>query len=405
MICIFFSNLLSFFQIRAYNYSEVLFMKIKQFLFKTVFPTLLITGTVLLAVSPIGCKVSEEGIQLLAGDFSVPHITSVAVTSDTTVCLCFDKQVHDATATITAKSSEDSFTATCSFLQEEKQNIYTLNKKMQPGAMYILDGSITDQNGNTLTYSIPFAGYNAFVPDIVLSEIRNAYSTTTDSSTQEKKYKCEFIELYALSDGNLAGLELVSAGDGEEKKYEFPAITVKKGEYIVVHLRKMENGCIDETGTDLTCSTATDSCETARDLWIDNTKARLSQTDIIMLRNANNNSVIDAVVFAQSAITSWKTDFEPFSAAVKSSGVWLDAEGNASCAISSAICSDSLTSSAATRTLSRQNVLLLAQEYSPVKKANNASVWIITANKGSGSAKIPGDTPGRPNSDNAYTEK
>ena len=382
-------------------------MNIKHFLLRTVLPTGLITTTVLLAVSPLSCKMTEEGIQVLTGDFSVPHLDSIHISDEKSALLSFDKPVKAVTASLVCSESKEEIEATESFTDENKTISFAFAEETVVGNNYTISGTVTDNCGNTLTFSIPFTGYNAHVPVLVLSEVRNAYSTTstTDSTTKTtvKKHKCEFVELYALSDGNLAGTELVSAGDGEAKKYVFPPVTVSKGEYIVVHLRKAEDGCVDETGTDLACSTATDSCPTARDFWIDNTKARLSSSDIIMVRNANNNKLIDVLVFATSKTESWSDSYSAYVSAVEQSGIWCDSDGTASCSIESAVSSDAITSSAATRTFSRDISNLIGQDFTSESViTNNAEQWIITANKGSGKTAQPGATPGLPNSTNAY---
>ena len=394
-------------------------MKIKDLLLKTVLPTVLLTGTVLLAVAPISCKVSEEGIQLLTGDFSVPHIESMDVPDGKTVTLYFDKSVRSATASLSESTSLSEPAAfehqnmtiapvTITYQNENKTILFSLAEETSVGALYTLTGTVTDNSGNTLTFSIPFTGYNTHVPQLVLSEVRNAYSTTTDKTTGTKKYKCEFIELYALTAGNLAGIELLNASDGEEKKFLFPSVEVAAGEYIVVHLRKMEAGCIDETGTDLTLSTATDSCPTARDFWADNTKARLASSDIIMVRNSNSGALLDVLLFANSSLSAWDTSYATYISAIEASGIWVDGTGESSCAPSSAVVSDAITSSAATRTLSRKDVPLLPATSSAENSSlitNAAQQWIITANKGSGTKALPGATPGYANSTNAYEAK
>lgn len=415
--------------------------KTKEFLCKTVLPTFLITGIVLFTISPVSCKLSEEGIQILTGDFTVPHLTQIDVPDGEHIVFGFSKPVKEVDAFV-ARWEEDSASAVnTDSISAEENNLpsgkidsfadssalgdtsiipvskefsaqrntvtFTLAQKTKVGHKYSLEGTVADDNGNTLTFSIPFSGYNSDIPKLIISEIRNAYSSSTDKTTGSKKYKCEFIELFSLTGGNLSGVEVLSAADGEERKYVFPSCEINAGEYIGLHLRSKEEGCIDETDGNLTLSFATDSCDTARDFWAANDKACLGNSDAVVVRNGNTGEIIDAVLFAQSTAVEWDEGFAELLSAVEQSGIWVDEDGNASCAIQSAFVCDGITSSAATRTMSRQNVLQLYNAFcadNDTAVTDSADQWIVTANKGSGKNKQPGDTPGYVNSTNVYVK-
>lgn len=413
--------------------SRINISKAKELLLKTVLPTVLITGIVLFSISPVSCKLSEEGIQILTGDFTVPHLTQIDVPDGEHVVFGFSKPVKDVDAFV-CRWEEDSISAeesnlpagkidssadssalgdtsiipvTKEFSAQRNTVTFTLAQKTKVGHKYSIEGTVADDNGNTLTFSIPFSGYNSDIPKLIISEIRNAYSSSTDKTTGSKKYKCEFIELFSLTGGNLSGVEVLSAADGEDRRYVFPSCEINAGEYIVVHLRSKEEGCVDETDGNLTLSYATDSCDTARDFWAANDKACLGNSDAVVVRNGNTGELIDTVLFAQSTAAEWADGFAELLSAVEQSGKWVDEDGNASCAIQSAFVCDGITSSAATRTMSRQNVL---QSYNAFCADNDTAVtdsadqWIVTANKGSGKNKQPGDTPGFVNSTNVYVK-
>lgn len=396
----------------------------KEFLFKTILPTFLITGIVLISISPVSCKLSEEGIQILTGDFTVPHLTQIDVPDGEHIVFGFSKPVKDVDAFVckwdedTASeidSSVDSgalndggiIPVTKEFSAQRNSVTFTLAQKTKVGHKYSIEGSVADDNGNTLTFSIPFSGYNSDIPKLIISEIRNAYSSSTDKTTGSKKYKCEFIELFSLTGGNLSGVEVLSAADGEDCRYVFPSCEINAGEYIVLHLRNKEEGCIDETGNDLTLSYATDSCNTARDFWMINDKACIGTSDAVVVRNGNTSGIIDAVLFAQSSVLEWDDSFTELLSAVAQSGIWVDEYGNASYALQSAFVCDGITSAAATRTMSRQNIMELYDSFCSDKDTSVtgcADQWIVTANKGSGKNKQPGDTPGFVNSTNMYVK-
>ena len=102
-----------------------------------------------------------------------------------------------------------------------------------------------------------------------------ALTTLIGTNSSGKYYKCEFIELRILSDGNLSGLELYSAYDGDSKSYIFPVLDVFRGEVIIVHLRKKDETAVNELGSDLALSKSKYSSDKARDLWAENENARL----------------------------------------------------------------------------------------------------------------------------------
>ena len=227
---------------------------------------------------------------------------------------------------------------------------------------YLIEGYVLDQRGNSLYFKDSFIGFNGRVPKVVINEIRTEYS----------KPKVEFIELKVLSEGNLGGMELVVASDGEEKSYIFPAIEVKPDELVVLHFRKIEDGCIDEIENDKELSTATESSSSV-DLWIENTSARIGKSDVILLKNKRQGEVVDSVLYMESSATSWKTPFLSECAELAiSSETWI---GNP-------VISDGLT---ATRTLSRVNL------------NKDASAWIVTATSKA--------SPGKENSSQKYVAK
>jgi hypothetical protein len=196
----------------------------------------------------------------------------------------------------------------------------------------------------------------------VINEIRTEYS----------KPKVEFIELKVLSEGNLGGMEIVVASDGQENNYVFPAVEVKPNELVVLHFRKIEDGCIDEIENDKELSTATESSSSV-DLWIENTSARIAKSDVILLKNKRQGEVVDSVLYMESSASSWKTPFLSECAQLAlSSETWI---GNP-------VISDGVT---ATRTLSRVNL------------NKDSSAWIVTATSKA--------SPGIENSSQAYSPK
>ena len=215
-----------------------------------------------------------------------------------------------------------------------------------------VEGNVKDSHGNTLYFKNTFQGYNSRVPEVQLNEIRTEYT----------KPKCEFVELLILSDGNLGGMELITASDGEDKVYILPPAEVKSGEYVVIHLRKLEDESEDELDEDITLSSGTES-GSWRDLWAENTSARIAKSDVVLLKDRINGKIVDAVLFAESSYSAWKNDFiESCAKQAYEDGAWKNGYS-----VQNAVCSDGLTTS---RTLSR------------ISSGKTKDDWIVVASKG-----------------------
>lgn len=380
----------------------------KHFLLNSLLPASGLVFAVILAVCPLGCKASEDDLDVLEGDFSVPHIENFIVTGSSSIRMNFTKAVTVADARVHDCESEAEFCrGFVSYCDEVGSTLIELDRNTVIGASYILEGQVADLNGNTLTFSIPFVGFNDHPAKIILSEIRNAYGTASVKDAygeSHKVHRSEYVEVYVLESGNLCGIEICSANDGSDRKYSMPAIEVKKGDYITVHMRKIDaeefdgEGMVSELGDDLTLSTHEDSFDDARDLWSDNTKACFADSDIVYLRNSYDGSIIDVFVYAKSSVYEWKDSFSDVVKAVAKSQVWDGGAG-----VDNAACSDLITSSAATRSWSRQNVDECIANYgNGLPLYNGRDAWMITANSGSGKSMVVGITPGFRNSSNEY---
>ncbi len=243
-------------------------------------------------------------------------------------------------------------------------------EETQIGSVYDMTALASDTDGNTLTFTITFDAFNGRLPELLLCELRNAYSS--------KSNKYEFVRLYCTKSGNLSGLELVNAGDGAGQAFVFPPVEVAAGEYICVHLRKMKDdggswmqaGMTDETDGNRRASTAVDSSDDAWDFWQDNQKSRLSPSDIVLVQNRTNGTVLDAFLFRdpKKESGSWDGKYEPFCRAVEQSGRWLDGQGQAAADFASAFPATNITTSAVTRTMKRRNL-----EFRP----SSAADWYV----------------------------
>lgn len=335
--------------------------------------------SVLLAVCPVSCRSAGEGLSLLSGDFTVPSLTACAVTDSNHVQLTFSKAVDARFLSLCEKGGEE---LTVSVDKSDNPVVtVTTEQPLTVGKQFVLAGEIADRHGNTLTFSVPLTGYNDRVPALALTELRNNWSKAND--------RTEYIEILCLSDGNLSGIEFDNAYKAGKKKYVFPSVEVKKGEYIVLHLQTLTEddsedpkaGVTDELGTNLNLSTvnAKECLATSRDLWAPCTDKTLGATDIVVLRNTNDGgTILDAVVYRTDGKESqWSSYYDTLAKDIIASGVWHNADGDADCSLD---CAADITAlkTAATKSLSRKKV----QSLSAQNISACSSDWTVTASSG-----------------------
>ena len=326
-----------------------------------LFTTLFISSIFLIIFSGISCTLTPEGISIISGNYESPKYLELKVNSKNSLQLLFSTSINLENLKIYPLDETQELQVETKNLGEGIWQIDS-DENFDCTKSYIIEGYVLDERKNSLYFKDSFIGHNDRVPKVVINEIRTEYS----------KPKVEFIELKVLSDGNLGGMELVVASDGQDNSYILPAVEVKSGDLVVLHYRNIEEGCIDEIDNDKELSTATESSD-AIDLWIENEKSRIAKSDVILLKNKRQGEVVDSVLYMESSATSWKTDFISECAQLAlSSETWI---GNP-------VISDGLT---ATRTLSRQNL------------NKDSSAWIVTATSKA--------TPGKENSSQAYSPK
>ena len=298
-----------------------------------IMQTCFLVCVVLFSVVPLSCKVSTSGIEIQGGNFEPPVLQNIEVISDKSICLQFSDSVtlqkivvsksvegiSDSTEHSSDFSLSPSLSAACGEYgyiscttdssDNNKKISILLDTQTEIGQKYEVFGCVEDESGNSLTFCVPFIGYNSFIPQVIINEAQVKYGK--GSVNGETVYRAEFVELLVLEDGNLAGLELISACDGEEKKFVFPPINVKSGEIILVHPRTKESGCINEEGDDLDLAFAPHSKNGIRDLWSQNEESCYNDSsDIIYIKNSIDSSILDAFVYVSSDMTEWKENVQ-----------------------------------------------------------------------------------------------
>jgi len=282
------------------------------------------------------CDMDPAVVSIWGGDMTVPKLVGVETESSTTLVTSFSSPVTilDASVVIPDSDSESSRTASWAIGDDETSVRFTLGEKLAIGTHAVLTASVADDKGNTLSFSVPVTAFNDRVPKLRINEIRTVYS----------KPKVEYIELYALSDGNLSGVEISCAMDTADPAYEFPAVEVCKGDYIVYHLRSVEEGLIDETEA-VDASAGTDAKPFARDFWNTLSKSPLKPTNAIFIRERKGGEILDALVCAEKGLAAWPEVLRPAVDEAVAAGAWKPDSS-----VQAAFCSSGST---ATRTIGR----------------------------------------------------
>ncbi len=329
------------------------------------FQTAALVIAVMLAMNPLSCRMTKFGLDLLHSDSAPPVIQTFSVSGKQRIGIEFSGVVTLADCALSPEieiiGMQSAHSDSGTYLVECE-----LAETLAAGKRYEFSGRAEDASGNSLTFSIPLEGRNYEIPALEITEVHNRKGSGKDHSVAYPKE--EFIELFVLHDGNLAGLEIFSA-DKNAAVYTFPAVQVKKKEIIIVHLTNNdEEGAVSETGSNIKLSkTHWYSSDSARDLWKDGKKSCLADAcDAILLVNPVENTVLDAFVYAPAAAADWPK--ESIKAAAERSveaGCWPDAE------VKSAVQSDGISPS---------------KSFVKTGRKNAADAWSVT--------KSRGETPG-----------
>lgn len=296
----------------------------------TVSQSLLIAFIVILIVCPLSCKITTEGVAFVTGDYVAPKLEEYSLLDGNHIFICFSENVNLDGIVISKKNDSYGFGSEGSnnLLRSNKitncdnegEYIIEFGETATVGEEYVLGGIVEDKVGNTLTFSLPFVGYNPNIPDVIITEFFNE-STTISKKTN--KCRNEYVKLLALEDGNLFGLSIGSASWTNKDAYYFPPINVKKGEEFIVHFNIKGEGCISETGDDLNLASELTAINGVRDLWFNNTKSVFGNTtDVIFVKNNQTGLLIDGFPYFDNEKTEWTTELREWAIKLKESEIY-----------------------------------------------------------------------------------
>lgn len=363
--------------------------------FLTVFA---ICAAAALPVAPVSCRMTEEGIEILPGDKTCPSVENFEVTGSGSFYVTCSEKIVVSSASVNEGGAENPgeelSISGISYDETGKTAQFSLDDETETGKSYVFSAVISDTSGNSVEFSQEFAGFNENPAVLILNEIR----------LTAKNPKSDFIEFFCLRGGNTYGLKVCSAYKGAEYDYYFPAMEVQAGEYITLHNRTYDeekSKAIDETGDDLSLSTAAESFETARDLWREGSNVKIGGTsDVIILKNYSTGKIYDGLPYSGSSSENWtKTLQTEYAELLSTEKIWTGGSE-----ISSAF--QSAKATALTRSISRKNTAEIYEKYSSGEidfVQSSLDDWALTEKTGSGVSLVSGATPGFENSTNYFS--
>lgn len=312
--------------------------KICEFM-KILGESLVISALVCFIVAPVSCKITPEGVDIIGGDYMPPVLEDIKVQDSETIELQFSEKITIKNSVLSvymegiSNSNEHSSTEQLSpalaaaggaygsidtniiYKNDDKTVVFELSEPTVTGKKYELYGVVEDRIGNTLTFCVPFTGYNSKVAKLLMTEIRSCTSTG-------KTGGLEFVEFLVVEDGNTAGLKL-KFGTSTKTDYSFPAMDVKRGDLIVVHTEKGLSDFEDESLDDITVCNHKDASPLAIDLWADNSKGIIGNTDeVIVLYDQVQDCIMDAVMYKKNTSTSWSTSKKTLADSLNEAGIY-----------------------------------------------------------------------------------
>jgi len=195
---------------------------------------------------------------------------------------------------------------------------------------------------------------------LVLNEMRTEALTAQSSPAHTRRV--EFVELRALSAGNLGGLRMFiyRSGSSNPVVFEFPDTEVSAGEYIVLHLRTLvENQFVD-------------AYPAAHNFWVPGTASIVNTNSAVYVQD-RNGAVLTAVMISSGTVPAWWTRVAGF---LFEQGAWKSLDGGVATLADTVDTAD--RGRGVTWSISRDET---------VPNTGTAADWYISARA----------TPGRPN--------
>ena len=320
--------------------------------------------TILMCVMSGSCTTGDQGISAIMGGSSqaLLYLGSRAISED--------EVEFEFSRPVTVKQLNFQPEIGIVSVEDGKTVRIKTDGEIEPGILLTADLLAEDEKRNTINVLVSFRSRNNRMPGIVINELCTEYANP----------RTEFIEFKITSNGNLGAMRVFIVGNSNASRetiFEFKPLEVKKDEYITLHLRTVEEGCIDEYGTRKDESAGRNAFPTARDFWIPGNTKRMHKEATAVYVLDQDDKVLCAVMISNQTANWWgKEYFAEVAELLFSQDAWKSKSGQI-CGPADAISTVRTTN---TRTINRDET---------VKNTNTAADWYITATSGA--------TPGREN--------
>ncbi len=224
-------------------------------------------------------------------DLFPPVITNILPIDENTIKLDFNESVVPEEIPVLAPELGN---LTCT--PEGNSLILNCTVPQQAGTRYVINAEVSDETGNSMSFLMPFYGFNPNLPELLLNEF------TTQGSTTHP----DIVEILITGGGNTAGLWIVEGTTGyPEESICLPPCDVYSGDYILIHFKPQ--GIPEETdedGDDLSASEGYDSSPDARDFWVPGGDGLSGNNGVIAVYEAPGGRLIDAVMYSNRTSSS-----------------------------------------------------------------------------------------------------
>lgn len=227
---------------------------------------ILAAALVLGAVS--GCTPLQDFATVDGVDLEPPRFVNLLVTDGHTVTVTLSKPAEPVEYGL-------SVTPALGEISSETEGhalVISTELAAEPGTEYLVEATVEDQSGNSLSFLARFFGHNARVPQLLINELNPRGSGNNP----------ETVELVALTDGNLAGVTLYNGTAASwDSKLILPQLDVAAGDFLLAHFRPHAA-----------------EHETAQNFWVPEGAGLPGNNGVVTLYNVPGGTILDAVIYS-----------------------------------------------------------------------------------------------------------
>ena len=237
----------------------------KQKPFRLPMPAVLLAGVLggLLA----GCTPLQDFAAATGADITPPRFVRLSVTGAAELRITLDKAAVAVADGLSISPPLGRISAHSSGLELVVQT----ELPAEPGAAYLLQGTVEDSAGNSLRFLLRFFGHNPQPPRLLINELNPRGSGNNP----------ETVELIALSAGDLAGITLYNGAAADwDSKLILPRHSVQPGDFVLIHFRPHAG--------------ATD---TAHNFWVPDGSGLPGNNGVVALYSFPGGEILDAVIY------------------------------------------------------------------------------------------------------------